>query len=344
MTLIFADPEFKKSQFLEQVKIATNGRSIKEIKAGFAYVSAKGVNLLLESIGSAHIEKNSISFIAGISEAITEPRALSILLGRQEIYTKCFVPGNKLGKQAVFSNPKFHPKFMHIVFEDQHEKQLVIISSANLTFSAIGAPSKNYETGAMIKLPTGCKDLGSLTRWWDSVWGKSRAVNNKFIDAYASIRSNVLTDNPDLLNLCEPSEDISSAGCFWIEVGRASGMDRHQIEFPEHLARFFGKVKRARIDLTLKQAGSAFRGRPLSHKTTSFGVDIWRLGMPTTRSGGEVIQNRVVRFNRTSVMNEFETDVTDVGSNYAQAWFDECNKYGHVGRTSGSYSRAYGYL
>lgn len=343
MPFVFSDPKEGRSQFLETLEDALSGRSVSQVRAGFAYVSLKGLRSLLHVLSELEIPTGCFHFIAGINEGITEPKALSALLEMKEVNIRAFVPGNRLGKEAIFRKPTFHPKILHFLFSDPPVGELVSISSANLTFGAIGAPARNYEAGNISLLESGCEDLKSLDAWWTAIWAESRPVDTKFIDAYATIRGEALKVNPDLLSLCEPSEDIVTAQHFWMEVGKASGMDRHQIEFPRHLASFFGRPQTARVDLTLNQGGISFPGRPLSHKTTTYGVNIWRLGMPTIRSGGEEIQERAVRFTRTNVPTTFECEVTDLGSNSMKAWFDSSNKYGHVGKTSGNNSRVYGY-
>jgi len=148
--------------------------------------------------------------------------------------------------------------------------------------------------------------------------------------------------NPDVLASFEPPEDIGSAQELWIEVGKGSGIQRHQVEFNEYLASFFGPVTRGKTILTLRKDGREWDDRPLTHKTTSFGVRIWRLGMPTISKGGVKVKNRVVKFSRKPKPRTFEIEVTDPDSATADRWERRSNRHGHVGRTRGAHPRRWG--
>src|SRR5690606_12259519 len=109
--------------------------------------------------------------------------------------------------------------------------------------------------------------------------GSLKATEDR-IARYSSVRLGALIKNPDLLRIAEPEASISAARTFWIEVGKASGMDRHQVEFSASLAPFFGEPVTKRVDLTLRSKTNTWNNRPLSYKKTTFNVEIWRLGMP----------------------------------------------------------------
>ena len=162
---------------------------------------------------------------------------------------------------------------------------------------------------------------------------------------YARLRQRVLDDNPILRTMLETPETIKDARHFFLEVGAASGPPgrRHQVEFPKTLAEFFGEASYTRRDLRLRQQDQVWEQRPLSHKQTTYGVDIWRLGMPTPTTGGPSISERAIRFTRTEEQNAFDFEVTDVESREFQTWETSANLSGHLGATHGQRARRYGF-
>src|SRR5262249_36533064 len=153
--------------------------------------------------------------------------------------------------------------------------------------AAIGANPKNDEFAIALsdEHGDGVDGLGLWNPWWSGIWKRSRRLDRRLISAYGELRRRLLGENPVLRFVTEVPPSIATASFFFSEVGAASGPpeERHQIEFPAALARFFGEVQRHRRDLTLRRDGVMWRGRPLSYKRTTFGVEIWRLGMPTQR-------------------------------------------------------------
>jgi hypothetical protein len=162
------------------------------------------------------------------------------------------------------------------------------------------------------------------------------------IDRYAELRLAFLAERPELIELQPTEMAIADADHLWMEIGAASGGSRHQIEFPEALARYFGRPRRETVTLTLRYGTAERSDRTLAHKQTSFGVDIWRLSMLTAHQGGPTYQGRVVQFAREG-LRVFRIHVADVGSAEAQGWKRMANDYGQLGRTGGGQSRAYGY-
>jgi len=316
----------------------------KLLLAGFAYATTRGVNTLISALDCSawtNIEKR---FLIGVHQGITEPQALRMLCSQPKSSLRAYVPGHKLTQAALFATPLYHPKTMLFREGKGPNRELFIVSSANLTGGAIGPNSRNYECGQVTSLEAHSSIGQEFSGWWAGIWSGSRDVDTKFIDQYSSIRISSFKKNPDLLRLVESPENIQAATSFWIEVGKASGIERHQIEFPTSLVSFFGKPQKKRIDLTLIRKKKIWSGRPLTHKQTTFGVDIWRLGMPTVTMGGEPIQDRVILFKRTSDADRFEFEIADQSSSQFERWLRESSAFGHLGRTGGSHSRQYGYV
>ena len=186
---------------------------------------------------------------------------------------------------------------------------------------------------------------GAFGTWWADLWVASRAVDRRFIRRYADLRQQVLERNPILRAAIEVPETIKDARHFFLEVGAASGPPdfRHQVEFPKALAEFFGAASHMRRDLKLRQGIQVWEGRPLSYKHTSYGVDIWRLGMPTQTTGGPPIAHMAIRFKRTEAPDMFDFEVAEVDGEEFRNWEWLANLSGHLGATQGQRARKYGF-
>lgn len=325
---------------------ASKGRSF--VRAGFAYATLGGAKTLVshaESVDNwADADK---AFLIGIHQAITEPSALDFLRDVTNSEVRAFVPGSKLRVEAFDATPVFHAKVLAVSTAGSRNMRLLQAGSTNLTSSAIANRPKNYEFSLAIQA-TVAASLDSeklFNTWWSHLWAQSRRVDKQFIQKYAELRRQVLDRNPILRSAAEPPSGIGEAEYFFSEVGAASGPPgaRHQIEFPESLARFFGGIKRQRRNISLRRGNRTWTGRPLSYKKTTYGVEIWRLGMPTQPTGGDPIAERAIRFRRTPSHGAFEFEVVDVGSQEFDEWVRLANRHGHLGATHGERARRYGF-
>lgn len=312
------------------------------LRAGFAFATAGGVRSLMSALEDMPTWVQMAKyFTIGIAQGITEPQAVRDLADLPNSHVRLFIPTKHINLSTLVAQPFFHPKVVSLTCDDAF---WLFVSSANLTASAFGNPVRNYEVGLLSSL-TGADmapAMASFDRWWRHSWTRSMQATEPLLRRYASLRPTAFARNPDILQLVDPPPNIRTATHLWIEAGKASGIERHQVEFPENLAEFFGPIVRSRVDLTINLGGHAWFPRPLTQKTTTFGVDIWRLGTPTIRSGGEPIQNRILRFSRSNTPLTFELVVADPGSQAALAWERESNYFGHLGQTRGAHPRRYG--
>lgn len=317
-------------------------------KGGFAYATLGGVQKLCSQASAAEswsqIEKQ---FIIGVHQAITEPSALIKLAELPRATVKVFIPRRRLSLASFSDSPIFHPKVMAVCSRNPVRLHFIQAGSANLTKAALGSPSVNTEFGLGIASSQN-QDLDAdhkFRDWWTELWRASHAIDEALIKKYAALRSSVLDKNPLLRHVVEPPEDLREAQYFFTEVGAGSGPPdaRHQVEFPESLARFFGPVRRGRRSLCLTNGKREWTGRPLSFKTTTYGVEIWRLGMPTQATGGEPIAERAIRFSRTDAADTFGFRIVDTDSAEFRRWKANANAAGHIGATRGQRSRVYGF-
>jgi len=315
---------------------------------GFAYATLDGVQ---HFIAHAKANKNwdpiSKRFVIGVHHGITEPSALERLRSIRESEVRIFVPGKRLNADALVSTPLFHPKVFAITTSNNTRLRFLQAGSANMTSSALSDHPKNYEISISIDADKAISlaPVKVFVNWWSRVWKQSWEVDTALIKRYADLRLRMLERNPILRHAAGPSSNIRSTEYFFIEVGAASGPPglRHQIEFPESLAAFFGRPVPHRRDLTLSSHGVVWHGRPLSFKTTTYGVEIWRLGMPTQHSGGEPVANRVIRFRRLDEGRVCDFEVADTNSNTVLKWTKSANIFGHIGATHGQRQRLYGF-
>ena len=342
--LSLSEPGGAQPEFIRIARDYIVAEKPKLLVASFAYVTTKGVNTLTHALDSSAWKNMEKRFLVGIHQGITEPQALNMLRSLPKSSLRAYVPDKRLTQAALFSTPLYHPKAMLFRKGNGPNRELFVVSSANLTGSAIGPSMSNYECGMVTSLEEHPSIGKQFSSWWMAIWSNSRDVDTEFTRRYSLVRIKSFKKNPDLLRLIEPEDDLQSATYFWIEVGKASGIQRHQTEFPTSLASFFGKPRKKRIDLTLIKGKKIWRGRPFTHKRTSYDVDIWRLGMPTIAMGGEPIQDRVIRFKRTPDADRFEFEIADHGSSQSEKWLKESSAFGNWGRTGGSYSRQYGYV
>jgi hypothetical protein len=317
------------------------------VRAGFAYATLGGVQRLLSCAGtSPNWEKVSKEMLIGVHHAITEPAALEALRVVPGAEVRVYLPGGKLKRTAFDARPLFHPKTL-AVSGGGKGLRLLHAGSSNLTASAMGERPRNHElsVGVLAKSGVSLDPDGVFQKWWAALWDESRLVDRVLIRRYAKLRRDVLEKNPILLAAAEVPASIAEARYFFAEVGAGSGPpdSRHQIEFPESLVEFFGAAMRGRRDLTLRSGGVSWDKRPLSYKTTTYNVEIWRLGMPTQTAGGPPIAERAIRFERTDDSEVFEFAVVDVDDDEFRRWEGAANLDGHLGATHGQRSRKYGF-
>ena len=314
---------------------------IVSITGGFAYATLSGVSRLIDALDSQGMKSIPKDVVVGIHQGITEPRAIRVLSDLPNTQVRVFANSKKPTMKTLFENPIYHPKFVSAI--DKKGRAVWIVGSANLTNAALGANGSNFELAVISSISKRENDRISLdiASWRKLQEGNLRKPNDTFLDAYSEARISALKANPSLVPLAEWSGDIAQAKWLFLEVGAGSGMDRHQVEFTEGLAQFFGKPKTSRIDLRLGEGNALWSGRPLTPKVTTFGVTIYRLGMPTVKSGGEPIAHRVIRFERTDEVDRFRFNVTDSNSASHSDWMSDASLYGHLGLTSGG--RQFGY-
>jgi len=216
-----------------------------------------------------------------------------------------------------------------------------------MTGAALGGEARNYEAGVALfgaTLPS--TQLVALEKWWNEARNASLKATGAVLDEYARLRSNFLQRNPDSLVGVDPPSlaQLQSSTTLWIEAGAMSGGSRNQVEFNRELAAFFGRVTYGTKLLRIKAKGKEWDDRPLAHKVTTFGVDIWRLSLPTVSGGGFDYPGRVIRIDKGMDRDGeyFEVSVAAPRGKGPGRWRAMAHRHGYAGVTSGH--RAFGFF
>lgn len=347
-TLLTTSPQGVKGSLFSEMAAFTILHTPKRGRLGFAFVTRPGVKELVNRLESQEWDGVYKDFLVGIGNGITEPHALEMLRQIANSRVRVFIPTAKLSKSTLTSKELFHPKT--VLLENPTSKNYFLYcGSHNLTGAALGECPSNHEVGITTFLQNKTDDrscIRQFDQWWGSFNSRSRVVDRKFINAYSKLRSRQFIENPYLagsISLASNVDQIDKATELWIEAGKASGGDRNQVEFPRELAKFFSSSKSRTVKLNFVSNGKCWNDKPFSKKTTSFNVDIWRLNLPSTKAGGEKIQDRFIKFRRTEEPGTFEYQVADANSQDLLSWSDLSSKSGTLGTTSGQSGRRYGF-
>jgi len=320
-------------------------------RLGFAYVTTLGLESLYSAAEgvvpwrSAHKE-----WLVGLHMGVTEPAALREILQDRNHKVRVFTGSRRITSASLVQGARFHGKVISIGEISQRRTTCLLTSSANLTGAAISQSPLNYEAGlALIGRNVTTSIVRPFNAWWTNAWRNSLRLSVPLIDQYAEVRDVFIENNKDAIAGLDPPtvSSIETASFLWMEAGAMSGEARNQIEFADPLVEFFGPPTRARRDLAMYAANQWHYNRPLSYKTTTFDVEIWRLGLPTERMCGFEYPGRVVGLARMADEgdNAFEVFVTDHGSREHLRWRRRSHRAGYIGMTgkSGGSGRQFGY-
>lgn len=290
-------------------------------------------------------EQSRKDWLVGVYHGITEPAAVRRLRALPNSSVRLFLGGRTVSLKGIASGPAFHAKVISFSELADDALSCLITSSANLTGAALGAHPSNYEGALALSGAIDPAVEGDFYRWWSTAWGRSIKASDDVVKAYARYRSEFLLRNPDAISgLDQPGLcGVGDASALWIDAGAMSGGSRNQVEFNRTLASFFGSPKRKRRILTITFGNNTWSDRPLSPKTTTFGVDIWRLSLPTPDQTGIEYAGKILFFRKrlTGRSMNFRLDVADSESRKHKRWRTQANDLGYLGRTSGN--RMFGY-
>lgn len=319
-----------------------------KMRFGFAYVSNAGLDTLLSAIEETPSWGQSPKlWLLGIHHGITEPLAIERLRDSEKTKVRLFTGGKTLSAGSLAGNALFHAK-LALLERGRGKKREVHFAagSANLTGAALGPGVRNYEAGFVVSGSSANRAAGSrFNSWWKEAWSGSVTATDAVITKYSKLRDGFIKRNPDSSGDLDPPSPprIPQARTLWIEAGAMSGGSRNQVEFNEDLAAFFGPAQQHIRNLRMIAGEYLLDDRPLSPKTTTFGVNIWRLSLPTEAKGGFDYPGNVIRIRKRKDAKGklFEVDVAAFDSPAHRRWRATAHRRGYIGVTSGQ--RSYGF-
>jgi hypothetical protein len=316
-------------------------------RLGFAYVTGNGLDVLLSRAGTLPAWSSARKqWIVGLHHGISEPSAICRIRSIANTDVRLFLGGKHLTRDTLLLGESFHAKVVAVLSRESGRAVSLLASSSNLTGAALAAKSRNYEAGLALFGPAIRPSISrAFDVWWRQAWRAAVPATDKLVNRYASLRDAFLRRNPDALKgLDSPSQkQLSSAPVLWIEAGAMSGGLRNQVEFSEELAAFFGDVVPNRRHLHVEANGRTWTDRPLSPKTTTFGVRIWRFSLPTENAGGFRYPGTIICFRKIWRDSQLilGLDVASPGDPKAGRWRMQAQRRGHIGQTGGR--RVYGF-
>jgi hypothetical protein len=304
----------------------------------FAYASMEGVNAVLapfkSSIGHG---STTYKWIIGVHGGISEPRALTYLSQMERSSVRIFTGTKRLRAESLTTDPRLHAKVISVA-NTQGQYGLLLASSANATGAAMGDHPRNWEAGIAATSTISGVTTDALRDWWARLWRNSLPATAELVGQYAALREAYVARNPDSLAELEPpiGLDAAKATTLWIESGKMSGGSRNQVEFSTELASFFvSPPTNKSVQLTIRHKGGVWDDRPLSPKTTTLGVEIFRLSLPSSSNGGPEYPGKIIRFDRLPGVRRFRLDVAEMGSTKASRWGKLTHEMGLVHQTGG---------
>jgi HKD family nuclease len=318
-----------------------------QARFGFAYASESGLEVILSALDDVELWASTRKrWILGLHHGITEPAAIQRIRSLENSQVRIFIPGGRLTLESLLLGPRFHAKTVCIDRSPNHIVTCLLTTSANLTAAALADTARNYEAGIALYSGLIPRNLGvAFNRWWEEAWNASTEVSEAMISQYIRLRDEFLRRNLDALTGFDPPSlrKVKSASSLWIEAGAMSGGSRNQVEFNRDLTAFFGPIRSFSRTLRITAQRHVWDDRPLSPKTTTFGVEIWRLSLPTYTQGGFVYPDKVIQFRRQQDSQGlfFELNVADLDSLQYRRWRENAHRHGYLGVTSGN--RSYGF-
>lgn len=312
---------------------------------GFAYVTRGGIRALRRGFAAGNVSSDfNKRWVVGLRDGITEPAALRELHEDVLSDVRVCAPTRSPNWNPITDGPRFHAKL--IALRSGSVTTGIWVGSMNATGAAMAPTPKNFEAGIYVTAhDLDAPVVDTHQEWWDSVWHASMPVTESLIDAYARVRNAHVERNPDHVAAFEEPEAalVGEASQLWIEAGAMSGGARNQVEFARDVAAFFHPDDQdATTQLRIKFDGGMRSDRPLTRKTTTFGVRIWRLSLPTEAQGGPPYAGRIIRLERgrDSSGEFFQLEVAEPGDSAHSDWQIEAHRLGVVGSTGGG--RKYG--
>jgi hypothetical protein len=320
----------------------------RRMRLGFAFAKESGLDALTAAIPDLPTwDRAQKEWVIGTQFGLTEPSALRRICDMPGSAARLhgLRPGARRDGRGMFTAGNFHAKIIAVGGSNASRISGLMAGSANLSGAALGAVPLNYEAG--LSLPDQAITpalVVAFNNWWERAWREAVPITASVIAAYSEAREKILATNPDLARLAKASSrgGAALASTLWIEAGAMSGGARNQVEFSEDLAPFFGPPEFGRREIRVRFQGKISNDRPLSHKMTTLGVNIWRLSLPSRAATGVDYRHQRLLLRRSEDAGGllFTLAVADPASATAKRWVALTQTRGYLGLTGGG--RDYG--
>lgn len=235
-------PKPKKENSIESVLRELAGKkSWTQISVAVAYASVAGVTKLCEIIHEK-CPSASIRWILGLDDYITQPGAIELCQKTAKSITHVY--------SSEGTNSRFHPKIFLFEQESDELNSIIVIGSANLTYSAL---LKNCEAIAVLECSGAAENSqkGEIEILWSIGKEPTDQILNEYkkkFKQYRPTRKFALATEPKIhkagrnkpiLTSDEALVSPEKANVCWIEVGKNTAMGR-ELEFKAEQALFFG--------------------------------------------------------------------------------------------------------
>lgn len=311
------------------------------------YVTSDG---LREFTSGDWIEESESRWLVGLNQGITTPSVLRDLHSDSNTTLRVFLPRDELTDEALKREPRLHAKVAGVGSKSNHDQQSLIISSANITGSAMGVTPSNYELGVCQSYPDSLSKeaIEQFREWWEEVWSHGVDVDESLIDSYESIRNNISKEvTEDSKNYGGLEGEANEAKYMWTDTGSMQGEDRYLLEIKEEIADFFHEKCRGTGQLTIEHRGKKY-DRKIKFDEGHY-TPQWRVYLPTDFSAHDesyyryksaFFEKRRDEYgNRYYHLEIRETSHTDV-----DMWKKKSDEYGVQSETDAPVnSRRYGY-
>lgn len=323
-----------------------------QVRISSPYVTTGGLNnLLLNNSGDDWAEMSKSKWIVGINQGVTSADALRVISTHSDAELRVFLPREKLTESALRKDPYLHAKVLAIKSESNSDQQSLIVTSANITSSAMGNTPRNYELGIHQSYPDSLtvNELDQFHRWWNEVWSQSIKIDEEWIGNYEEIRGEI---SREIIETPEDSneytvEDASDAKYMWTDTGGMQGEERYLLEIKEELAEFFDEKCDSVGNIMIEHRSQKYNRRikyDEGHYTPQ-----WRVYLPTDFAihDKSYYRYKTAFFEKKRDENGnrfYRLEISEMDGQEVDVWEKKADESGVQSETAaGAKSRRYGY-
>lgn len=251
------------------------------------YVTPNGLQKFSsDSSGNNWTEICESQWVVGINQGITSPDVLRELHSNPNATVRVFLPRERITDEALRRDPYLHAKVTGIGSRSNQNQQSLIISSANITDSAMGEAPRNYELGIHQSYPDSLSkdDIQEFRAWWKKIWSQSVQVDEDLIGSYEEVRNEI---SKEVLEEQKENggvrDDATEAKYMWTDTGAMQGEKRYLLEIKEELAEFFDEKCNGVEEIKIEHNGRMY-DRKIKFDEGHYSPQ-WRVYLPTAFSG-----------------------------------------------------------